>query len=251
MDSEPYGAHGPVIYAKIRRLEADLVEGLRRCGVATIVDALGPVAGPQQLMDSSMVRRSSNRLIAGQAVTAVGGLADNLMLHAALRVASTGDVFVVACGRSLGAQWGELVARAALARGMAAAIIDGAVRDVDALETLGFPVWSTLVSPLRARKAVPGWVNRPINCAGVRVEPGDIIVADGDGVVVVPFAAAAASLQRAERLKGEESAIGRAAAGGVLPGELSGLYKELDGLRIPQLDTTWGQSGSTGQEDAE
>jgi 4-hydroxy-4-methyl-2-oxoglutarate aldolase len=178
-------------------------------------------------------------MVAGQAVTAATGLSDNLMMHAALRVAQAGDVLVVACNGSLGAQCGDLVATAAKTRGLAAIVTDGAVRDVDAIEDIGFPVWAHVVAPHGARKDVPGWVNRPVTCSGVHVCPGDVVIGDGDGVVVVPMGRAPEVLEAGQRRAQQEDRSRRAIADGALPGDLSGIYEHLDGVGIVIIESAW------------
>lgn len=241
VDTQTSIAEGPTIYTRIPRLPQAVIAGLANCGVSTVVEALGPIAGPQQWMGYGMVRRTTRSTVAGQAITAVCGLADNLMMHAALQTAGRGDVLVVACGRSIGAQWGELVSTAAQAQGLTAAVVDGAVRDVDAIETIDFPVWATMVCPLGATKDTLGWVNRPLTCAGVHVEPGDVVVADGDGVVVVPFADAHAVLAKANARREREAEIRIAAKGGQLPGEQTGTYAHLESRGIKRIEGTWNE----------
>lgn len=229
----------PIIYTEIERPSPVLVAGLQSCGVATVVEAMGPFVGPQQTMADSMLRRTTKACVAGPAVTAACTLADNLMMHAALRLAKEGDVIVVEAGHSLGAQWGELVTRAAMSRGLMAAVIDGPVRDVDAIEDLGFPVWSTIVSPLGASKHGLGGVNCPASCGGVAVEPGDIIVADGDGVVVVPRNSVEEIVRAAEARKIREDETRSKADAKILPGDLSGFYSFLDASGIRTVDSVW------------
>jgi 4-hydroxy-4-methyl-2-oxoglutarate aldolase len=231
----------PGIHRNIRRIEASTIAGLTSCGVATIVEALGPIAGPQQTMAEQIARRSTRATVGGQAITVVTGLADNLMMHAALRVARPGDVLVVSCAGSPGAQWGEIVTQGARQRGIAGVVTDGAVRDIDEIEKLGFPVWAASVRPLGARKDVLGWVNRPANCGGVRVAPGDVIIADGDGVVVVPRGIAAETLASAQARVTREDATRRAIAEGQLSGDLNGLYAKLDKSGIGVTEEVWSE----------
>jgi 4-hydroxy-4-methyl-2-oxoglutarate aldolase len=230
----------PTVYRTIPELAPRVVEGLQDCGVAVITDTLGVVTGPQQMMASAMRRQTTRRRVAGQAVTVAGALADNLTMHAALRVAGTGHILVISAAGAAGAQWGDLVTHAAVARGLAAVVVDGACRDVDMIEELGFPVWATMVNPLTARKDVVGWVNAPVTCAGVYVCPGDVVVCDGDGVVVVPYelvdAVLAAALVRLER----EADLREQVKSGALPGELSGLYDRLDAAgEVAVFDGVW------------
>lgn len=208
-------------------LDAAIISRFRQAGVATVVEALGVPLGLQQTMTESMVRRTTGRCIAGQAVTAANGLADNLMMHVALEVAERGQVLVVAGSGPFGAVWGEMVSVGAAAKGLAGAVIDGSTRDVDAIERLGFAVWSTAVRPFGASKGVPGSVNLPVTCAGVRVAPGDLVVADGDGVVVVPQRLIAETLEVTERRLHREVRIREAALDGVMPGTFTG---HIDGI---------------------
>ena len=203
-------------------IDGEIVSRFRKAGVATVVEALGVPKGFQQTMTEAMVRRTTRRCVAGQAVTAATGLADNLMMHVALEVAERGHVLVLAGSGPFGAVWGEMVAVGAASKGIAGAVIDGSTRDVDAIERLGFPVWSTAVRPFGATKRVSGSVNRPVTCAGVRVSPGDLIVADGDGVVVVPRELTAETLEATERRLRREVGIREAALEGTMPGIFTG-----------------------------
>ena len=204
------------------RVDTDLVSRFRLAGVATVVEALGVPGGFQQTMSHGMERRSTRECVAGQAVTAANGLADNLMMHVALEVAERGQVLVTTGAGPFGAVWGEMVTVGAAAKGLAGAVIDGSTRDVDAIELLGFPVWSTAVRPFGASKSVSGSVNFPVSCAGVRVSPGDVIVADGDGVVVVPQSLVTQTAEATERRVLREVSIREAALGGIMPGRFTG-----------------------------
>lgn len=208
-------------------IDGAIISRFQKAGVATVVEALGVPTGFQQTMTEAMVRRTTERGIAGQAVTAANGLADNLMMHVALEIAERGQVLVLSGSGPLGAVWGEMVALGAATKGLAGVVIEGSTRDVDAIEQLGFPVWSTSVRPLGASKRASGSVNLPVTCAGVRVSPGDLIVADGDGVVVVPQEAVAETLEATERRLQRELLIREAAAGGTMPGTFTG---HIDGI---------------------
>ena len=203
-------------------IDGAIISRFREAGVATVVEALGVPRGFQQTMAEAMVRRTTDRCIAGQAVTAANGLADNLMMHVALEVAERGHVLVLSGSGPYGAVWGEMVAVGAASKGVAGAVIDGSTRDVDAIERLGFPVWSTAVRPFGATKRVSGSVNRSVTCAGVRVSPGDLIVADGDGVVVVPQESVAETLEATELRLRREVLIREAALDGIMPGTFTG-----------------------------
>ena len=203
-------------------VDPDLISRFRQAGVATVVEALGVPGGLQQTMSEEMARRTTTECVAGQAVTAANGLADNLMMHVALEVAERGQVLVITGAGPYGAVWGEMVSLGAAAKGLAAVVIDGSTRDVDAIDRLGFPVWSTAVRPFGASKRISGTVNFPVSCAGVRVSAGDVIVADGDGVVVVPQALVMETVEAAERRGLREVSIREAARGGVMPGRFTG-----------------------------
>ena len=125
---------------------------------------------------------------AERAVTVLARPADNLMVHKALQLARPGDVVVVStCGNLTSAVFGELMCRSAIASKLGGIIVDGAIRDVDALTTaLGFPAFSRTVCPGGCDKDGPGEINVPISCGGTVVMPGDIVIGDGDGVAVVP-----------------------------------------------------------------
>jgi 4-hydroxy-4-methyl-2-oxoglutarate aldolase len=125
--------------------------------------------------------------VAGPAITASLEPGDNLSMHVALRLARPGDVIVLAAAtpESTGL-WGELATTSAMARGVAAVVADGAVRDTATIRALGFPVWSAGTSPRGAAKAAFGSAVAPVRCGGVVVAPGDVVVADDDGVAVVP-----------------------------------------------------------------
>ena len=203
-------------------VDASIISRFQEAGVATVVEALGVPRGFQQTMAESMVRRTTKRCIAGQAVTAANGLADNLMMHVALELAERDQVLVVSGAGPFGAVWGELVAVGAATKGLAGAVIDGSIRDVDGIERLGFAVWSTAVRPFGASKRASGSVNLPVSCGGVHVCPGDVVVADGDGVVVVPQGLVTETVEAAGRRSLREVPIREAALGGVMPGSFTG-----------------------------
>lgn len=208
-------------------VDGAIVSRFQEAGVATVVEALGVPRGFQQTMSEAMARRTTGRCIAGQAVTAANGLADNLMMHVALEVAEPSQVLVLAGSGPFGAVWGEMVTVGAMSKGLAGAVIDGSTRDVDAIERLGFALWSTAVRPFGASKQASGSVNRPVTCAGVQVSPGDLIVADGDGVVVVPHQLVDETLEATERRLHREVRIREAALDGIMPGTFTG---HIDGL---------------------
>ncbi len=148
-------------------------------------------------------------------MTVLCGAGDNLMIHAAIAVVQPGDVLVVATiSDSTDGLFGELLAESCRAHGVAGLVIDAGVRDTVAITALGFPVWSRAISAQGTSKTIAGSVNVPIVCAGAAVSPGDVIVGDADGVVVVPRESAAAVVSAAdERLAKEERTRARLKAG--------------------------------------
>jgi 4-hydroxy-4-methyl-2-oxoglutarate aldolase len=175
--------------------------------------------------------------VAGPAITVWCQPGDNMMIHASIETCQPGDVLVVATmSASTDGMFGELLATSCRAHGVSGLIIDAGVRDVVDLETMQFPVWAKAISAQGTVKATAGSVNVPIVCAGAVVNPGDVIVADADGVVVVPRAQAdeVARLGR-ERIAKEEKTRER-----LLKGELGvdfyGLREKLKALGVEYID---------------
>jgi 4-hydroxy-4-methyl-2-oxoglutarate aldolase len=174
------------VYLKVNRVGADTVAQAREVTVADVHEAMGP-PGRAALMSARMRPQQAGQKIAGPAVTAFCWPGDNLMMHRALYLAQPGDVLVVVCQAELsGAQWGDMATRYAMKKGLAGVVVQGCARDVDTVRALGFPVWSTHISPIHPDKSGHGYVNAPVVCEGVNVCPGDLVVADGDGVIAVP-----------------------------------------------------------------
>jgi 4-hydroxy-4-methyl-2-oxoglutarate aldolase len=154
-------------------------------GVTTTFEAAGGIG----LLTGSFLRVVTASRAAGPARTALCGAADNLALHRALEGLEPGDVLVVAVEEQRPvAMMGELIAIQAKARGAAAIVVDGSVRDVDELAELGLPVWARSISAAGPAKEVTGELDVPVEVGGIAIEPGDVVVLDGDGVVVVPRA---------------------------------------------------------------
>jgi 4-hydroxy-4-methyl-2-oxoglutarate aldolase len=201
----------PVILRTIARADPDHIARLGACGVATVHEAQNKTG----LLAPYMRPVFSAARVAGSAVTVLCGAGDNLMLHAALAVVRRGDVLVVATdAESTHGMFGELLAESCRAHGVAGLVIDAGVRDTIDITALGFPVWSKAVSAQGTSKQVAGSVNLPIVCAGAPVNPGDVVIGDADGVVIVPRQTAAAVVAAADaRLAKEERTRGRLKAG--------------------------------------
>jgi 4-hydroxy-4-methyl-2-oxoglutarate aldolase len=198
----------PVVVRNIKRAE---VGGMDAFGVSTVHEALGRSG----LMKPYIRPIWPGAQIAGPAVTVLAQPGDNWMIHVAVEQCQKGDVLVVGCTTdNTDGMFGELLATSLKARGVKGLIIDAGCRDVKALHEMGFPVWSRAISAKGTVKATLGSVNIPVVCAGVNVEPGDIVVADDDGVVVVPKKLAAEVAQKAKtRTQDEEGKRTRLASG--------------------------------------
>ena len=171
-------------------------------GVATTFEAAGGRGG---LLAGSFVRVVPGSRAAGPARTALCGAADNLAAHRALERVEPGDVLVLAVSEPRPvAVIGYLIAVQAKARGAEAILVDGPVRDVDELVALGTPVWARSISAAGPAKQVPGELDVPVELGGVRIAPGDVVILDGDGVVVVPLDRRGEVLAAAEARQAKE-----------------------------------------------
>ena len=197
----PAGKLGFRILPPPPRLDPSLVARFRGLASPNLADAMGRF----NFMDPGIQSRTGLPLC-GLAVTVNARPADNLMVHKALQVASPGDVIVVnTCGNTTSAVFGELMCNTAVAAKRGGIVVDGAIRDVDGLTALAFPAFSRSVSPGGCDKDGPGEINVPISCGGVVVSPGDIVVGDRDGVVVVPRADAEQVLSLVQALVERET----------------------------------------------
>lgn len=177
------------------RLDAALVDAYRDLAPAPVNDSYGR----RTVMDPAIKPIGQGMRLCGRAVTVDLPPDDNLMLHAALHQADPGDIIVARTrGDQYSGVWGELMTRAAMARGLGGLVLDGACRDSDWIRSVRWPVFCRTSCARGSRKNAPGHVNSPISCGGVVVEHGDLVLGDGDGVVVVSWRDAADLLPRCQ-----------------------------------------------------
>jgi len=195
----------PDVVRDIERVDAGIVEQAARFPSSILAD----VAGRRGALSGRIAPLARTMRFAGPAITVEVRPGDNLMIHAAMAIAKPGDVIVVDGKGDLGsALMGEIMCQQCVAIGVAAVVIDGAVRDSEAIRELGFPMYAAGLNPNGPTKFVPGRLNHPISIGGVAVAPGDLVVGDADGVTVIERAKAAAMLPLAvEKVAAETKRI--------------------------------------------